>query len=201
MTVPLTLPMILTISRLVLGPVYFLLYQLAGRGMTVPAVGILVAFALIEASDFFDGYLARKLNLESELGKVLDPLADSLSRLTYFVCFAASGIMPAWVLLVLVYRDVGVSYIRVLFSRWSVLLPARVSGKVKAWVYAFAGGAGTAVFALKTLDILAEIRDGLAVLAFVLFLAAAGVAMWSFWDYSWALLKARLEAKKKREGS
>ena len=68
-------------------------------------------------------------------------------------------------------------------------------------MYAFAGGAGTAVFALKTLDILAEIRDGLAVLAFVLFLAAAGVAMWSFWDYSWALLKARLEAKKKRESS
>ena len=201
MPVLMTLPMILTTSRLILAPVYFLLYQLARRGMTLPAVGILLVFVLIEASDFFDGLLARRLKLESELGKVLDPLADSLSRLTYFICFAASGIMPVWVLLVLIYRDVGVSYIRVLFSRGRVILPARISGKVKAWVYAFAGGAGTAVFTLKTLDILAEIREGLAACAFVLFLAAAGVALWSLWDYSWALLKARLEAKKKREGS
>jgi CDP-diacylglycerol--glycerol-3-phosphate 3-phosphatidyltransferase len=201
MTIPMTLPMILTISRLVLAPLYFLLYQLAGLGMTLPAIGILLVFALIEASDFLDGHLARKLKLESEVGKVLDPLADSLSRLTYFICFAVSGIMPVWVLLVVIYRDVGVSYIRVLFSRGKVMLPARISGKVKAWAYAFAGGAGTAVFALKTLDILAEIREGLEVLAFVLFLAAAGVALWSLWDYSWTLLKARFDEKKRRKSS
>jgi CDP-diacylglycerol--glycerol-3-phosphate 3-phosphatidyltransferase len=188
--------MILTASRLILAPVYFILYQLAGRGMTLPTVGIMVVFVLIEASDFFDGHLARKLKLESELGKVLDPLADSLARLTYFICFAGSGIMPVWVLLVLVYRDIAVSYIRVLFSRGKVMLSARISGKIKAWVYAFAGGAGTLVFTIKTLDILTEIREGLDVLAFVLFLAAAVVALWSLGDYIFALLIARLHEKK-----
>ena len=201
MTVPLTLPMFLTASRLVLAPVYFILYQLAGRGMTLPAVGIMVAFVLIEASDFFDGHLARKLKLESELGKVLDPLADSLARLTYFICFAGSGIMPVWILLVLVYRDIVVSYIRVLFSRGKVLLSARISGKIKAWVYAFAGGAGTLVFTVKTLDILTEIREGLDIFAFVLFLAAAVVAVWSLGDYIFALLIARLHEKKPQQMS
>jgi CDP-diacylglycerol--glycerol-3-phosphate 3-phosphatidyltransferase len=191
-----SLPMILTVSRLVLAPVYFLLYQLAGRGSVPLVAGAWLAYVLIEVSDLLDGHLARKLGQESEAGKVLDPLADSLARLTYFICFAGSGIMPVWVLLVIVYRDVGVSYIRVLFSRGKVLLPARVSGKVKAWVYAFAGGAGTAVFTLKTLDILAEIREGLDVLAFALFLAAGGVALWSLWDYGQAYLNARSDAKK-----
>jgi CDP-diacylglycerol--glycerol-3-phosphate 3-phosphatidyltransferase len=192
-------PMILTLGRLVLAPVYFLLYQFSGRGSVLLVVGTWLVFLLIEFSDILDGHLARKLGQESEEGKVLDPLADSLSRITYFICFAGSGIMPIWMLLVLVYRDVGVSYIRVMFSRGKVLLSARKSGKVKAWVYGFAGGAGTAVFTLKTLDILAEIRESLDVLAFVLFLAAVGVAVWSLGDYGLALLNAYINEKKKRK--
>jgi CDP-diacylglycerol--glycerol-3-phosphate 3-phosphatidyltransferase len=193
-------PMILTFGRLVLAPVYFLLYRLAGRGSAWLVAGIWLVFILIEVSDLLDGHFARKLGLESEEGKVLDPLADSLSRLTYFISFTGSGIMPVWVLLVLVYRDVGVSYIRVLFSRGSILLPARLSGKVKAWVYAFAGGAGTAVFTLQTLGILSGFHEILADIAFVLFIAAAGVALWSLGDYGLALLNAGFDEKKKRKG-
>jgi CDP-diacylglycerol--glycerol-3-phosphate 3-phosphatidyltransferase len=191
--------MILTLSRLVLAPVYFLLYHFAGHGSILTVVGAWLVFLFIEVSDILDGHLARKLGQESEAGKVLDPLADSLSRLTYFICFTGSGIMPVWLLLILVYRDIWVSYIRVLFSRGDILLSARLSGKVKAWVYAFAGGAGTAVFTLRTIDILAEIREGIDVLAYVLFLAAAGVAIWSLGDYGLALLKAGFNEKKKRK--
>ena len=188
--------MVLTLGRLVLAPVYYLLYQLARRGSVLPVAGTCLAFVLIEVSDLLDGHLARKLGQESEAGKVLDPLADSLSRLTYFICFAGSGIMPLWVLLVLVYRDVGVAYIRVLYSRDRIMLPARISGKIKAWVYGFAGGAGTVVFTLKTLDILAEIQEGFGVLAFTLFIAAAGVALWSLWDYGSALRNTAFSGKK-----
>ena len=190
--------MILTLGRLLLAPVYFLLYRLAVRGSVLLVAGTWLVFILIEASDLLDGHLARKLGQESEEGKVLDPLADSISRLSYFICFAGSRIMPLWVLLVLVYRDVGVSYIRVLFSRKNILLPARPSGKVKAWVYAFAGGAGTAVFTVRTLDILPGIHEILSDIAVVLFVAAAGVALWSLGDYGLALLKHGYSEKKKR---
>ncbi len=194
-----TVPMILTLSRLVLAPVFFLLYQLAARGPVVALAGAWLVFALIEISDLLDGHLARKLGQESEAGKVLDPLADSLSRLTYFVCFTVTGIMPAWVLLILVYRDVGVSYVRVLFSRGGVMLSARTSGKVKAWIYAFAGGFGLADFSLGVLDIFPRIREVVAATTFVLFLAAAGVALWSLGDYGLALLKAGTGLKKKKK--
>lgn len=197
-----TAPMALTFSRLVLAPVFFLLYQLAARGSAAALAGTWLVFILIEVSDLLDGHLARKLRQETEAGKVLDPLADSLSRLTYFLCFTVSGVMPAWVLLILVYRDVGVAYIRVLFSNAGVMLPARTSGKVKAWVYAFAGGFGLANFSLRVLDILSGIREVVAATifvatTFVLFLAAAGVALWSLGDYGLALLKAGAGLKKK----
>ncbi len=190
-------PMILTLSRLGLAPVFFVLYQLAARSGPWALAGSWLVFWLIEVSDLLDGYLARKLGQETEAGKVLDPLADSLSRLTYFLCFTVTGAMPAWVFLVLVYRDVGVSYIRVLFSRAGVMLPARASGKAKAWVYAFAGGVGLADFSLRVLDIFPRIREVVAATAFVLFLAAAGAALWSLGDYGLALQRMRTGLKKK----
>jgi CDP-diacylglycerol--glycerol-3-phosphate 3-phosphatidyltransferase len=193
---PLTLPMFLTIGRLVLAPVFFVLYQLAGSGSVWLLAGTWAVFLLIEVSDLLDGHLARKLRQESEAGRVLDPLADSLSRLTYFVCLAGSRIAPLWVLLVLVYRDVGVSYIRLMFTRSGTFLPARTSGKIKAWVYAIAGGAGTLVFTLQRLDILAEIRDVLDGFAFAMFIAAAGIALWSLGDYALALLRMWLADQK-----
>jgi CDP-diacylglycerol--glycerol-3-phosphate 3-phosphatidyltransferase len=191
-------PMVLTLSRLVLAPAFFLLFQLAALPRPWALAGAWLVFWLIEISDLLDGHLARKLRQETEAGKVLDPLADSLSRLTYFLCFTVAGIMPAWVLLVLVYRDVGVAYIRVLFSRAGVILPARVSGKVKAWVYAFAGGFGLVDFSLRALDIIPRIQEVVAATTFGLFLAAAGAALWSLGDYGLALLKAGTGLKKKK---
>lgn len=190
-------PMVLTLSRLVLAPVFFLLFRLATLPRPWALAGAWVVFWLIEISDLLDGHLARKRGQETEAGKVLDPLADSLSRLTYFLCFTLAGTMPAWILLVLVYRDVGVSYVRVLFSRSGVMMSARVSGKVKAWIYAFAGGFGLAQVSLRVLDILPTIRDGVAALTIVLFLAAAGAAIWSLGDYGLALLKAGSGLKKR----
>jgi CDP-diacylglycerol--glycerol-3-phosphate 3-phosphatidyltransferase len=193
------MPLFLTLARLVLAPLYFLLFQAARGGTTWMVAGTWAVFMLIEVSDLLDGHLARKLRLESEAGRVLDPLADSVSRLTYFVCFAGAGIMPVWILLVLVYRDVGVSYIRVMFSRRGVLMPARASGKVKAWVYAVAGGAGTAVFTIQALDMRFDMQDVLSRFAFAMFLAAAGIALWSLGDYALGLLRALNDEKKRQK--
>lgn len=141
--------MALTAGRLVLAPVFFILYELAAHGPPFLLAGVALIFVLIEISDLLDGHAARSLKQESELGKVLDPFADSLSRLTYFVAFAGSGILPLWILLILIYRDISVAYIRVIISTRQVLMSARLSGKVKAWVYALAGIGGLVDFALN----------------------------------------------------
>jgi CDP-diacylglycerol---glycerol-3-phosphate 3-phosphatidyltransferase len=184
-----TLPMILTWGRIGLAPVFFLLYQLASGGSPFLLIGVWACFIVMEVSDLLDGHLARKFKLETELGKVLDPFADSLSRLTYFVALAGSGILPLWVLLVFIYRDVAVAYIRVLTSRQKVLMPARLSGKLKAWVYAFAGIGGILVFSLRKLAWIPEGRGAIEGAALGLFLLAAAVAIWSLADYASFFLK------------
>lgn len=178
-----TLPMTLTVGRIVLAPVFFVVYTLAAA-IGSPWVFVLWGvFLLIELSDLLDGHFARLLKQESEIGKVLDPFADSMSRVTYFICFAGSGFLPMWILLILVYRDVSVSYIRVMVSRQGVMLSARVSGKLKAWVYAVAGGTGIALLTLQKMGWAFDYWSIAKGCGLGFFIAAALVAVWTLVDY------------------
>jgi CDP-diacylglycerol--glycerol-3-phosphate 3-phosphatidyltransferase len=177
-----TLPMVLTTGRIALAPVFALVYFLAGRGSAL-VYAVWLIFILIEASDLLDGFFARKLGQVSEIGKVLDPFADSISRITYFICFAWSGFLPIWILLVLVYRDIVVAYLRILVSKRGVMMSSRLSGKLKAWVYGVGGGAGVLLFALQKMDWAVFWREPLERAAIYFFLAVAAVAVWSAVDY------------------
>ncbi len=80
--------------RVVLSPVFFVVYFMPQwfNFTAVPVIAALtLIFTAIEVSDLIDGKVARKLNQVSDLGKLLDPFGDSLSRLTYFLCFTVSG--------------------------------------------------------------------------------------------------------------
>lgn len=179
-----TLPMMLTAARIVLAPVFFLLYQLADRGSHLLILGVWIVFLIIEVSDLLDGHFARRLGQESELGKVLDPFADSFSRLTYFLAFVGSGLLPLWIFLIFVYRDISVAYIRVMISHQKVLMPARASGKLKAWIYAFAGIGGLGVFSVRKLGWIGGSSGLPGVIAFWIFVLAGAVALWSLADYA-----------------
>ncbi len=180
--------MVLTVGRIILAPVFFILYITAGFGS--PLVYVLWGiFALMELSDLLDGYAARKLGQVSEMGKVLDPFADSISRITYFACFAWSGYLPIWVLLILIYRDVTVSYIRVVASSRGQMMAARWSGKLKAWIYGFAGGAGLALFSMHSMGWVLAALPVVEIIAQILFFASAGIALYSMADYGAFLVK------------
>ena len=179
-----TLPMVLTVGRIGLAPLLYLLFRLTGNGNLGLIIAIWAVFLVIEVSDLLDGHLARLWHQESELGKVLDPMADTLCRLTYFIALAGAGILPLWMLLVFVYRDFVVAYIRVVISREGVMLAARISGKLKAWTYAIAAGGGFMVFSLKVMGAPSVWTMGFQWLSLGLFVAAVGVAAWSFTDYA-----------------
>ncbi len=181
--------MILTVGRIPLAPIFFLLFQLAKGGSPILVGAVWLVFFVIEASDLLDGHFARLLKQESELGKVLDPLADTLCRLTYFLALAGVGIFPLWALLVLMYRDFAVAYVRVMVSREGVMLAARITGKLKAWIYALAAGAGILSFSLRTLGLLTAWQPGFQWLAFGFSIAAVGIAAWSFTDYAVFFIK------------
>jgi cardiolipin synthase len=101
-----TLPNLITVVRLLCLPVF--LWLLFGRENRAAAAGLLAALGV---TDFVDGYLARRLGQVSELGKILDPVAD---RLLFFVgagAILADGSVPTWFAVVVLVREtlVGVA--------------------------------------------------------------------------------------------
>lgn len=140
-----TLPNILTVSRVGLG---IGMYWMLATDPTHWAWW-LVGLAIIgEITDLADGFIARKFGLSSELGAALDPLCDSLYRLTVFAGFAAAGWIPLWMILPFAFRDIIVSYARISAAGRGISVGARWSGKVKAVIQGIAQIAVLILFAI-----------------------------------------------------
>lgn len=97
-----TLPNLLTMGRFILVP--FVAWRLLKGDLS----GAFVYFAVAAVTDFLDGFLARVLNQKSALGAWLDPLADKAMLLTVILLLADHGILPVWMALIVVLRDVTV---------------------------------------------------------------------------------------------
>lgn len=130
------LPLGLTLGRLAIGPLFFMTYmwyeQLHISLIAVPfiLIGLLV---ISELSDLFDGMLARKWNQVTTLGKVLDPMADSIVRMAIFFTFTQGLVqLPMLLIFVFLYREVMISTLRTVCALQGRALAARKSGKVKA---------------------------------------------------------------------
>lgn len=134
------LPNKITITRLCLVPVFFLAYLLPeffGESLQLLSVILMVVcYVVAELSDLLDGMIARKYNLVTDLGKVMDPFSDTLSHLTFFVCFTLSGIMPAWTLIIIIWREFGMNFMRMLMMGRGKAVAANIFGKAKTVMYA-----------------------------------------------------------------
>lgn len=134
--ISLKLPLLLTIGRIFISPIFlifYLKYQQLGISLHALPFVLIVLLALSELSDFFDGFLARRFNLVTELGKILDPMADSITRLTILLTFTQGFIrLPLLLVFVFVYRDAMISTLRTVCAFRGVTLAARTSGKIKA---------------------------------------------------------------------
>ena len=92
----------------------------------------LVLFGLAAMTDGIDGALARRRNIISEFGRLMDPLADKVLICSAFVCFAAQDqIVPAWIVVVIMAREFMVTGIRLLAARQGVVVSAGRWGKHK----------------------------------------------------------------------
>jgi CDP-diacylglycerol--glycerol-3-phosphate 3-phosphatidyltransferase len=100
---------------------------------------LLALLSVSELSDAVDGYLARKYNQVTDLGKVLDPMADSIARISVFLTFTLEPVkLPMILVFIFLYRDSVVSTLRTMCALNGFALAARWSGKVKAVVQAIA---------------------------------------------------------------
>ncbi len=124
------LPNILTIGRILLVPilVVVLLTKFEGKEM----VG-LALFLFAALTDFLDGFLARRLNLVSRLGQLLDPAADKILIAAAFISLVELDprVTPSWMVVAILAREFAVSALRSHAAAEHVVIPAGWSGKVK----------------------------------------------------------------------
>lgn len=128
----------LTLARLLLGPVFAFTFIAGFNGSRNWLWASLGALIVSELTDAFDGYFARSRSQVTDFGKVFDPVADSLSRLTAFLAFTFCGIVPLWMYLIFMYRDSLMALLRIICAAKGLVLAARPSGKLKAIFQAIA---------------------------------------------------------------
>jgi CDP-diacylglycerol--glycerol-3-phosphate 3-phosphatidyltransferase len=98
------------------------------------SIAALVVFALAALTDKYDGYYARKHDLITTLGKILDPLADKLLIIGVFTAFVQIGVLSTWPLLIIVARELAVTGLRVVAADQGSVIPANIWGKTKTTI-------------------------------------------------------------------
>lgn len=171
-----------TLARIALVP-FFVLALLADGGDSVAwrltATGI---FLLAAVTDRLDGYLARRDNLITDLGKLLDPIADKLLIGSGLIGLSVLGDLSWWVTAVILVRELGITAMRFMVLRYAVM-PASRGGKLKTVLQVIA-------IALYLLP-LDRLPDLVGVLATITMVAAVAVTLLTGADYVRQALRLR----------
>lgn len=132
----------LTFARILLSPVFMIVYmkhEAMGISEIVLPYVLLCLLGVSELSDAFDGYLARRFNQVTDLGKILDPMADSIARTSVFLTFTQGPVnLPIFLIFLFLYRDSTVSTLRTICALRGYALAASRAGKIKAVIQAIA---------------------------------------------------------------
>lgn len=122
------LPNKLTVSRLILTAI-FLLAMFVEFPFHITAA--LVLFVAASLTDLFDGIIARRRNLVTDFGKLMDPLADKVLICSAFIAYIELEWMPAWMVIVIVARELAITGLRLLAASKNIVLAAERQGKNK----------------------------------------------------------------------
>ena len=118
----------ITILRILMTPLVVVLLYFPGK-VTCVLAALVFIFAAI--TDWMDGYIARRSNMITSMGKFLDPLADKLLICSVLIMFTRLGWAPAWVVIVIVCRELMITGLRALAIDEGIVLAADRFGKAK----------------------------------------------------------------------
>lgn len=135
-----TLPNLLSLFRILIIPVLVYLLTFADPISALWAAGL---FLLASVTDYFDGYLARRNKSVSDVGKILDPLADKLMVASALIMLAAMDrpnepSVPAWLVVVIVARESAVTVVRGIALTEGIVMQAESLGKYKLILQSYA---------------------------------------------------------------
>ena len=119
------LPNFLTILRMIMVPIFIIFFYVDMYLVSV------IIFAVAAITDALDGYLARKNNQITNFGKLMDPLADKILTVSAFICLLDIGLIPAWMVIVILAREFAITGLRGVAASEGTVIPAGFSGKLK----------------------------------------------------------------------
>ncbi|HEV8461535.1 MAG TPA: CDP-diacylglycerol--glycerol-3-phosphate 3-phosphatidyltransferase [Gaiellaceae bacterium] len=129
----------LTVARAAAVPVVIVLFTVDFSGHNYWATAV---FCVAMATDWFDGRIARRSGRTSPLGSLLDPVADKLLVLATMIVLLDESVFPAWMVALIVARELLVSGLRQAAIERGVVIAARDLGKLKTWAQAIACAVG-----------------------------------------------------------
>ena len=117
------LPNKLTVLRVCMVPVFVFLMLWDGLGAAGKYAAAAI-FILASATDYLDGYLARKNNLVTDFGKFMDPIADKLLVCSAMICLAEKDALAAWIVIIIIGREFIISGFRLVASDKGTVIAA-----------------------------------------------------------------------------
>ncbi len=163
------LPNKLTVLRVIAVPIFVILF------MNKHFWTAILVFSLASITDLLDGKIARSRGLVTNFGKIMDPLADKILVYSAFSLMVANGMIPAWVLIVILAREFTVSGMRTVAASEGIVIAAAMSGKIKTVLQMLS------VIALLLLNAIAS--TVLTVTAYVLLYASLVMTVFSGIEY------------------
>ncbi|TXL67749.1 CDP-diacylglycerol--glycerol-3-phosphate 3-phosphatidyltransferase [Cerasibacillus terrae] len=134
------IPNRITLSRIMLIPIFIIIlsvpfnwgeWQIGEDVLPITHFVAAIVFIIASATDWIDGHYARKYQLVTNLGKFLDPLADKLLVSAALILLVEMGIAPAWVVILIISRELAVTGLRLVAAGEGIVLAASNLGKVK----------------------------------------------------------------------
>ncbi len=190
------IPNKITVSRILLIPIFMVVMifdfgwgDITVFGAEMPVhhfVGALI-FIFASATDWVDGFYARKYNLVTNLGKFLDPLADKLLVSAALILLVELELAPAWIVIIIISREFAVTGLRLILAGQGEVVAANQLGKIKTWAQIVAI---SALLLHNTIFTMMGIPFDDIMLYIALFFT-----IWSGWDYFYINRKVLTESK------
>ena len=126
------LPNKLTMFRICMVPVFLVLLCVnLPMSDTAMRLSTAIVFAITSLTDMIDGKIARKYNLITDFGKLMDPLADKVLTAAAMICLVELGDLAAWIAVVIIFREYLITGLRSVAASENIVVAANIWGKVK----------------------------------------------------------------------
>ncbi len=157
----------LTILRIIFIPIFIYIFF---SPYSYSNIISLIVYILAGVTDFLDGFIARKYNMKTKVGTVLDPLADKLMLISVIISLSIKNLVPIWVFLMIISKELLMIILGILLYNKNFIIPSNIIGKLSTTIFYIS--ICLLILNIRWAIVILYIGLGLSLLAFVTYLLA-----------------------------